>query len=129
MAGAKPDYSDRLGEFIVSSMLGLWLPRNTASAAASGWQGDRARFFTLPEAGTVCLIWTSNWQTPEQADRFFQALSEGYEKRFQQKWITRSSRELSMETKKGNALLQRFEASAANGVQLSIGCPGTQIGL
>jgi len=78
----KPAFEDRLGEFVISTLLSNYIPPLQASRAASGWDGDRLWFFDVEsKAGTV-LVWRLLWESDKDALEFSQALTEAFEKRF-----------------------------------------------
>jgi hypothetical protein len=74
---APPGYrvleTGRLGELQTRVMLAECLPPAQASAGARGWGGDA---FTLVRAADahVGLLWSTVWDTPEDAARFEQAM-------------------------------------------------------
>lgn len=74
-------FSDRLGEFTVATLLGNWLQPFHASQAAAGWAGDRIALYERID-GKKLLTWLIRWDTPQEAQEFFSALSNAYTKRF-----------------------------------------------
>jgi hypothetical protein len=78
----KPVFSDTLGEFFVSTLLGTWIPPQEASAAASGWGGDRLALYEADEKKLV-MFWDLLWDADQDAQRFFAALGRAYKRRFQ----------------------------------------------
>ena len=95
----KLEFEDSLGEFLISTMLGLWIPPREASRAASGWGGDRLVWVVTPE-GADKLVWTVAWDSSNEAQDYFQALVKAFGKRFSKDF------ELDGETK---ALLRNTE--------------------
>lgn len=71
-AGARPLYSDNLGEFEVSVLLRQHLGAE-AEALAHGWDGDRYVLYEAGRAGHV-LVWYSVWDDEAARDRFLGAL-------------------------------------------------------
>ena len=80
--GSAPLFDDRLGEFVVSSLLGSYIPPLDASAAASGWRGDRIALYSGEKAGEFKLLWNLRWSSEKTAQQFFRKLRTAYEKRF-----------------------------------------------
>ena len=78
----KPAFEDRLGEFVISTMLSSFIPPLQASRAASGWDGDRLWYFDDGKNGPTVLYWRLLWDSENDSDEFSQALSEAFEKRF-----------------------------------------------
>lgn len=81
VASSKPVFVDRLGEFFVSTVLGLQLPPQQASAAATGWGGDRIALYSLQGSERFLLVWTLHWDSEAEAEEFFVALQQWYAKR------------------------------------------------
>jgi hypothetical protein len=70
-------YDDDFGEFETGVALRTWgVGEATAEAAADGWDGDRYEVLGSP-SGTV-LMWAAVWRTPQDADQFQRALTEGW---------------------------------------------------
>ncbi len=82
LASSKPIYSDRYGEFFISTWLGSWVPALEASKAANGWGGDRVSLYELPSSAKKILVWDLRWDTKEDAIEFFTTLIAAYTKRF-----------------------------------------------
>lgn len=80
LGDAKPVFSDRVGEFVTSTLLGMWLSPQGSSAAATGWGGDRLLLFA-PEGRGEILVWFTRWDTTRDAEEFFAALTAAYAKR------------------------------------------------
>jgi len=78
----EPVLSDRLGEFIVSTLLGNWLPAAQASQAAAGWVGDRLTLYEDALHPSGVLTWVLRWESEQEALEFFSAIEQAYEKRF-----------------------------------------------
>ena len=70
-------YDDDFGEFETGVALKTWgLPQAVAEAAADGWDGDRFEVLGSPP-GTV-VLWATVWRTPQDADQFQRALTDGW---------------------------------------------------
>jgi hypothetical protein len=70
-------YDDDFGEFETGVALRTWgVGEATAEAAADGWDGDRYEVLGSPP-GTV-VMWATAWRTPQDADQFERALTEGW---------------------------------------------------
>lgn len=76
-------YRDRLGEFVISTLLASYVSPLQASAAASGWGGDQLWLFRT-SSGKFVLIWRLLWDEDKDAKQFFDAMQQAYEKRFSQ---------------------------------------------
>ncbi|HYO89099.1 MAG TPA: hypothetical protein VER79_10640 [Candidatus Limnocylindrales bacterium] len=65
-----------LGEYYLREHLRTLMPATQASAAATGWGGDR---FTVFESSEGARLWvlTSGWDTPEDEAEFLEAYREG----------------------------------------------------
>lgn len=79
----QPRFRDVMGEFTISLILSQWIGPARASQAASGWGGDRVRYFRKEESGEWLLHWQTRWDSEKDAEEFYQGLADGYEKRFQ----------------------------------------------
>ena len=80
VAGDTLVYDDDFGEFETGLALRTWgVDQAVAEAAADGWNGDRFEVLGSP-AGTV-LLWASAWRTPQDADQFQRALTDGWARR------------------------------------------------
>lgn len=70
-------YDDDFGEFETGVALKTWgVDQAVAEAAADGWDGDRFEVLGSP-SGTV-VMWAAAWRTPQDADQFQRALTEGW---------------------------------------------------
>ena len=78
---SEPAFSDRLGEFAISTLLGAWLNPLRSSRAAAGWGGDKLSLYLLPESRFV-LVWETSWDSIADAEEFTSALRDAYGKRF-----------------------------------------------
>ncbi len=76
-----PVFADTLGEFVISTLLGGWIPTLRASSAAAGWGGDRVALYEKESGGQI-LTWNTKWDSAKDADEFLASLTEGYRKRF-----------------------------------------------
>ncbi|UQA57851.1 hypothetical protein [Polyangium aurulentum] len=66
--------SEPLGELQTRVVLERCIYQAGAAAAAAGWGGDRYSLFTGP-AGEVALLWSTAWDTENDAAEFSRALS------------------------------------------------------
>jgi hypothetical protein len=71
-AGWRVAASTPLGEIGVRGLLLKTLARREAERAAAGWGGDRAYLFER-EGGAGLFVWTTRWDTAEDAREFFRA--------------------------------------------------------
>lgn len=78
----EPVYTDRLGEFVISALLGSYIAPFRASQAAAGWDGDRLALYASPTAKFGALSWVSEWESEADAREFFEALRDAYLSRF-----------------------------------------------
>jgi len=70
-------YDDDFGEFETGVALKTWgVDPTVAEAAADGWDGDRFEVLGAPP-GTV-VMWATAWRTPQDADQFQRALTDGW---------------------------------------------------
>ena len=70
-------YDDDFGEFETGIALKTWgVDQAVAEAAADGWDGDRFEVLGSP-SGTV-VLWATAWRTPQDADQFQRALTDGW---------------------------------------------------
>ncbi len=76
-------YDNVVGELGIRSYFTPLLGANGASAAAAGWGGDRCQVYevqNLPDRWV--LLWKSVWDTPPDARKFFNALLQQYDKKY-----------------------------------------------
>lgn len=79
VAGRTVLFSDTLGEFGVSSLLGMFeTDRQMASKAAAGWGGDRVVVLSPREEQRV--VWMLHWDTGKDAREFFDRYQYGWAK-------------------------------------------------
>lgn len=78
---AKPAHSDTLGEFLTTTLLANWIPPEEASSVSSAWHSDRFALYHLAADRDV-LVWQTEWDSAEEADRFQDALAKAYSVRF-----------------------------------------------
>jgi hypothetical protein len=71
-----------LGEFGLDLYLDVYLSSDDAQEAADGWGGDRYTVHWRDDESAFALVLRSAWDTPEDADEFFQAYSEFATERF-----------------------------------------------
>ena len=73
---ASLEYSDTVGEFVISSLLGESLASQTrGEECAQGWVRDRVAVFSGEKARRV-VSWTSEWETSDKAERFIECYRE-----------------------------------------------------
>ncbi len=77
-----PIFSDRIGEFVISTWLSGWIPVPKASEAAAGWGGDRLALYSTAAGKHPVLVWALLWDTEKDAEEFYLAITEGFRKRF-----------------------------------------------
>lgn len=80
-AGWKSGYTNVLGEFALYLMLQLQIPEEKAKRAAAGWGGDQI-ILTENQEGSAVVFFNSVWDSPEDADEFYQAMSGWFKSRF-----------------------------------------------
>jgi hypothetical protein len=66
--------SDTYGEYFIYIMLNQWLNTNQAQKAATGWSGDSLTYYK--KDNDFLFIWTINWDSPQDASEFNQALTD-----------------------------------------------------
>ncbi len=69
------------GEFGYSLILGEYLTKADARKAAAGWGGDRAVLYENAK-GDLLVVHLSEWDSPSEAQEFFEAYSSRLSKRF-----------------------------------------------
>ena len=74
-------YKDRLGEFLISSLLGTFVSPVTASSAAMGWGGDKVAVLE-GDNGKQIITWNTAWDSEKDAQEFYETLIAAYNKRF-----------------------------------------------
>ncbi len=78
----KQSDADVNGEFGYQVLLGEFIPKSAARAAASGWGGDRYAFYESKATNESALIQYTTWDTAKDAKEFFDAYSLRSEKRY-----------------------------------------------
>jgi hypothetical protein len=73
-------YTNVLGEFTLNIFLRLQLSEEQANRAAEGWGGDQLMLLETSEGKRGVLISTI-WDSPEDADEFYQALTDWFAKK------------------------------------------------
>jgi hypothetical protein len=71
-------YSDRLGEFLISTLLSTWLDAGEAAVASAGWNGDAIAIYRSKAGGRAAAQWRTAWDSIEDAREFFEAISKAY---------------------------------------------------
>ena len=79
--GWKSGYTNVLGEFALYLMLQLQIPEEKARRAAAGWGGDQVILAENPN-GSAAVFFDSVWDSPEDAEEFYQAMSAWFKARF-----------------------------------------------
>jgi len=80
-AEAKPVYSDTMGEFSISALLGMYVKdKKESTQAAAGWGGDKIAIFE--KDGKRWVSWATLWDTERDADEFYKAFGESIKKRW-----------------------------------------------
>ena len=77
----EPVFTDRIGEFVISTILSQGVPPSLASMGAAGWGGDRLELYEVGK-GRYVLHWISHWDSLEDAQEFFQQFTTTLEGRF-----------------------------------------------
>jgi hypothetical protein len=95
-----PDYAAVLGEgwtLVREDALGEWdsylllahsayesarRPEDEASQAATGWHSDRFQLYQETESGNIFLSVYWEWDSPDQASKFYQSLQPSLDRRF-----------------------------------------------
>jgi hypothetical protein len=73
--GWKITYKNVLGEFTLSLMLRTHLAEGRTKAAAGGWGGDKV-YLLEDKNGAAAVFCASVWDTPYDADEFYQAMGD-----------------------------------------------------
>jgi len=79
--GWKMSYKNVLGEFTIDLLLRLNLSEEQASRAAAGWGGDQALLLEN-EAGKDIVFAATTWDTADDADEFYQAMSDWLQRKY-----------------------------------------------
>ncbi len=79
--GWKVAYKNVLGEFTLFLMLKDLIPEARAKVAAAGWGGDKI-YLLEGKNGVTALFGSTIWDTAEDADEFYQAMSDWLQGRF-----------------------------------------------
>lgn len=82
------EYSDTLGEFVISVVLaGYGVDRNESAVAASGWGGDRLLLVKRDNLDQDrVVLWKINWDSEQHAKRFIDVLSHAWQDHYQVKF-------------------------------------------
>ncbi|MCB0311115.1 MAG: hypothetical protein KDD42_07760 [Bdellovibrionales bacterium] len=76
-------YSDTMGEFAISAMLGNYAKNRLAAAQASqGWGGDRVALYQVGSSSSTWVVWKTIWDTESDAQQFFAEFETTLRKRF-----------------------------------------------
>ena len=77
----KVSHKSIFGEFMLGQLLELHLDRNQAKRAATGWGGDEV--LLLENSAGHSAIWIeTEWDTAEDAEKFFDAMTEWFRSRW-----------------------------------------------
>ena len=79
----KPIFEDTLGEFFITTTLSSQVGPAAASEAAQGWGGDKIALYELKDSSKDFMVWISNWDSNEDAEEFYKAMSDSLKKRFE----------------------------------------------
>jgi hypothetical protein len=109
LVSEKPVFSDRLGEFTISTLLGSFLPPQRASIAASGWGGDSLALYELKDAEHALLVWELRWDSVNDAEEFFDALTAAYVVRYESDPERRDDGVRFIDRDFGSVLIKRDE--------------------
>lgn len=79
-------HRDTLGEFAISTLLGMFLEdKQAAVRAASGWGGDKLIVLQRADkdgSNRYTVLWRSAWDTDTDAEEFFQSYSVALSRRY-----------------------------------------------
>ena len=75
-------FTDRLGEFFISTMLSSQIGPAVAGEAARGWGGDNIALYSINASSKDFMVWGTAWDSKSDAVEFFKAMSEAFKKRF-----------------------------------------------
>ncbi len=118
----KVAYTNVMGEFALDVMLKQQIPEDKARKAAAGWGGDQILLVT-DQAGESAVFFSSTWDSPQDADEFYQAMEEWFKARFPQaKRSSNSPDETSLIDRGEYHALRRNE----NRVDFVVGLPESQ---
>jgi hypothetical protein len=78
----KQSDADVNGEFGYQVLLGEFISKSAARAAANGWGGDRYAFYENKATGASVLAQYTTWDSAADAKEFFDAYSDRSEKRY-----------------------------------------------
>lgn len=70
-----------LGEFNIYLLLDGYLPEEQAFLASAGWDGDRFGLYEHSGNANLFLAWYTTWDSPQDAQEFFDACAAMLEKR------------------------------------------------
>jgi hypothetical protein len=114
-------YTNVLGEFDLFVLLKLVVPEERAKNAAAGWGGDKLLLLEN-KSGATAVFGSTVWDTPDDADEFYLAMSAWLQGRYPKARRTE-------ESTSGFALVEAGEFHSLkkedNRVQFVIGLPGS----
>ncbi len=70
-SGMERTINETLGEFMVSTMLGHFIPGTEAEEAAAGWGGDNFQYWENGSTGDFVSVWTIGWDDRAECDEFY----------------------------------------------------------
>ncbi len=79
--GWKTSYKNVLGEFGFDLLLRVELSEEYAKRASAGWGGDQVLLLGNASGKNAVYV-ASTWDTSDDADRFYQAISDWFQKRY-----------------------------------------------
>lgn len=65
--------TNTMGEFNIRVLLSIYLGEYDAITPSNGWAGDRWQIWENESTGQLRIIWYAMWDTPKDADEFFNA--------------------------------------------------------
>lgn len=74
--------TNTIGEFNTRVLLSIYLSEYDAIAPSNGWAGDRWQIWENESTGQLRIIWYSIWDTPKDADEFFNAIKKLARRRY-----------------------------------------------
>jgi hypothetical protein len=105
--------TDVNGEFGFFLILSEFIDRTEAKTAAGGWGGDQATLFENTKTGQLLIAHLSTWDTPQDAEEFFQAYSRRTSKRYPQASGSKDppANEYNLQTQDGKVIIQLRDKS------------------
>lgn len=116
--GWKIGYKNVLGEFTIDLLLKLNLSEEKASRAAAGWGGDQV-FLLENESGKNAVFVATTWDMADDADEFYQAMSDWLQKKYPKGKPTQSPNRFSLSQDGEFHMIQRD----GQNIQFFLGVP------